>query len=137
MLENAKLELGDGLIENLGTTAEDLFQVDNITKKEEEDVILEKIKEEYGFDDIKEAFDEGKVPENIYFFYRSENENFYQALEFIGLSPVNKKFGAFLMSDLGRQVMIQNKLSIHVESGDNFYENHITKENFYNFIPAQ
>lgn len=41
------------------------------------------------------------------------------------------------MSDLGRQVMIQNKLSIHVESGDNFYENHITKENFYNFIPAQ
>ena len=31
------------------------FQVDNITKKEEEDLILEKIKEEYGFEDTKEG----------------------------------------------------------------------------------
>ena len=42
--DNWQLELGDALIENLGTTAEDLFQVDNIAKEEEEDVILEKIK---------------------------------------------------------------------------------------------
>ena len=79
MPENPELELGDGLIKNLGTTAEDLFQVDNITKKEEEDEIFTKNKE-YGFGDIKEAFDEGKVPENIYFFYGGERENFYKAL---------------------------------------------------------
>ena len=66
--ENPDLELGDGLIENLRITAEDLFQVDSIIKKEE-DIIFEKIKEEYGFEDIKKAFDEGRVPENIYFFY--------------------------------------------------------------------
>ena len=41
------------------------------------------------------------------------------------------------MSDLGIQVMTQNKLSIHVESGDIFYENHITGENFYNFLLTQ
>ena len=46
-----------------------------------------------------------------------------RALEFIGLSPMNREFGGFLMSDLGRQVMTKNKLSIHVESGDIFYEN--------------
>ena len=47
--DNPELELGDGLIEILGNDAEDLYQVDNITKEEEEDLVLEKIKEEYGF----------------------------------------------------------------------------------------
>ena len=77
--ENPDLELGGGLIENLRITAEDVFQVDSIIKKEE-DIIFKKIKEEYGFEDIKEAFDEGRVPENINFFYEGESENFYQAL---------------------------------------------------------
>ena len=78
--------------------------------------------------------DEGNVPENIYFFYGGESDNFYRALEFVGLSPMNKEFGAFLMSDLGRQVMTENKLSIHVESGDFFYKNCNTGENFITFI---
>ena len=50
---------------------------------------------------------------------------------------MNREFGAFLLSELGRQVMIENKLSIHVESGDISYENHKTGENFYNFMLAQ
>ena len=41
------------------------------------------------------------------------------------------------MSDLGRQVMTQSELSIHVESGDIFYENYNTGENFYNFLLTQ
>ena len=56
------------ICETLETNAEDLFQADNITKKEE-DVVLEQIKNEYGFEDIKETIDEGNVPENIYFFF--------------------------------------------------------------------
>ena len=135
--DNPDLELGDSLLKTLGTNAEDLFQTDNITKKEEEDVILEQIKEKYGFKDIKETMDERNAPENIYFFYGGESDNFYRALEFVGLNPMNREFGAFLMSDLGRQVMIENKLSIHVESGDIFYENHNPGENFYNFLLAQ
>ena len=66
---------------------------------------------------------EGNVPESIYFFYGGEGENFVKALEFIGLSPMNREFGAFLLSELGRQVTTENKLSIHVDSGDIFYEN--------------
>ena len=81
--------------------------------------------------------DEGILPDNIYFFYGGESDNFYCSLEFTGLSPVNREFGAFLMSDLGRQFMTENKLSIHVESGDIFYENHNTGENFYNFLIVQ
>ena len=33
--------------------------------------------------------------------------------------------------------MTQNRLSIHVESGDLFYNNHNTGENFYSFLLSQ
>ena len=97
-------------------------------------MILEKIKDEYGFEDMK---DEGQVPKNIYFFYGGYSDNFLRSLKFMALSPMNREFGAFLMSDLGRQIMAENKLSIHVESGDIFYENHNNEESFYNFLLAQ
>ena len=49
---------------------------------------------------------------------------------------MNREFGAFLMSDLRRRVMTENKLSIHVESWYIFYENHNTGKDFYNFLLA-
>ena len=133
------LELGDKLIQTLGTEAEDLFD-SNVpsTKKEEEDEILKKTMGEYKIDDIKDTMDEtGQVPESVYFFYGGDSQEFVDALEFIGLSPINREFAAFLLSDLGRQTMTQNKLSIHVESGDIFYDNHNTEENFYNLLLSQ
>ena len=92
--------------------------------------------DEYKIDDIKDTMDEtGEVPERIYFFYGGDSQQFVDALEFIGLSPT--KFAAFLLSDLGRQTTTQNKLSIHIESGDIFYHNHNTEENFYDFLLSQ
>ena len=58
--------------------------------------------DEYSGEDIKDTMDEtGQVPESIYFFYGGEIEQFVNALEFIGLSPINREFSAFLLSDLG------------------------------------
>ena len=51
----------------------------------------------------------------------------------MGPDADNREFAAFLMSDMGRQIVTSNRLSIHVETGDIFYENHNTGENFYNF----
>lgn len=65
----------DGLIENLGVEAKDLLDAENTTRQEEEDVVLEQIKEDYNFDEIKDAFDEGNIHENVYFFYGGESEN--------------------------------------------------------------
>ena len=75
-----------------------------------------------------------QVPESIYFFYGGDSQNFVDALEFIGLSQINREFTAFLLSDLGRQTMTQNKQSIHVGSGDIFYQNHNTEKSFYSFL---
>ena len=71
------------------------------------------------------------------FFYGGDSDQFNNALEFLGLSPINREFDAFLMSDLGLETMTQNKLSIHVDSGNIFYDNHNTGENFYNFLLSQ
>ena len=122
----------------MGVAAGDLLDAENITRQEEEDVVLEQIKEEYGFEDIKDAFNDGYVPDGyVNFFYGGESENFVRAVEFLGPDTDNRELAAFLLSHLGRQVMASNRLSIHVETGDAFYENHNTGENFYNFLIAQ
>ena len=135
--EISELELEDSLVENLGVAAGDFLDAENITRQEEEDVLLEKIKEEYDFEDIKDALDDGYVPENVYFFYVGESRNFARAVEFMGPDAEKREVAAFLLSGLGRQVMISNRPSVHVDSGDIFYENDNTGENFYNFLIAQ
>ena len=117
------LALGDELRSALGTEAQNLFdQNASPTKEEEEDEILKDLMEEYEIEKIRDTMDgNAEVPES-FFFFSEESEQFVNALEFIGLSPINREFSAFLLSDLGRKTMIQNKLSIHVESGDIFLQ---------------
>ena len=132
-----KLELADGLLNSLGVEADDILEQKFINKKEEEDAVLEQIKEDYNFDQIKKAFDEAAVPPQLHFFYGGENSNFNRAVEFLLLSNENREFTAFLFSDKGQNLMMDNSLSIHIESGDIFYENFSTNGNFYNFLFAQ
>ena len=94
--------------------------------------------DEYKINEIKDTMDETvHVPESIYIFYGGDSDQFLNALEFLGLSSINRELGAFLLSDLGWQTMTQNKLSIHLESGEIFYDNHNTGENFYSFLLSQ
>ena len=131
-----KLILGNRLLNRLGTETEDLFNSDALPSKKEEDEILKDIMSEYEIDKIRGTMDEkGQIPESI-FFYGGDSDQFNNALEFIGLSRINREFGAFLMSDLGWKTMTQNKLSLHVDSGD-IYDNHNTGENFYSFPLSQ
>lgn len=134
-----ELTPGDGILTSLGTEAEDLFNSDtHPSKKEEEDELLKKIMDEFKIEKIKDTMDDKEtVPESIYFFNGGDSDPFYNALESIGLSPINREFGAFLMSDTERKTMTQNKLCIHVDSGDFFNDNNNTGENFYSFLLSQ
>ena len=85
------LELGDGLINSLGTNAQSLFDKDSLTKKEEEDEVLKNLMEEYDIENIRDTMDEtAQVPESIYFFYGGDSDEFVKDLEFIGRSPINR-----------------------------------------------
>ena len=127
------LELGDGLLDVLGVEANDVLDKQFVNKKEEEDAVLEQIKEDYDFDHIKDAFDEGIVPPQVDFFYGGDNENFVRAVEFLSPSSDNRELVRFFLLDLGQNVMNNNSLFIHIESGDIFYQNYNMGENFYNF----
>ena len=57
-----------------------------------------KIKEDYNFDEIKDAFDEGAFPHQLDFFYGGENSNLNQAIELLSPSNENRAFIAFLLT---------------------------------------
>ena len=71
----------------LGVKADDILEQKVVNKNQQEDAVLKQIKEDYNFDEIKDAFDEGAVPHQLDFFYGGENSNFNQAIEFS--SPSN------------------------------------------------
>ena len=59
-----------------------------------------------------------RYQKSIYIFYGGESKQIMNAFEFIALSPFNREFSAFFISDLNRKTMTKNQLSIHVESGE-------------------
>ena len=68
--DQPNLELGDGSINTLGVEANDLLDSNFITKQEKNDVILEQIKQDFNFDEIKDTLDQGTLYESIKIFLR-------------------------------------------------------------------
>ena len=56
---------------------------------------------------------------------------------FLLLSNNSREFIALLVSEVEQNLMTNNSLYIHVESGNIFYQNFNTNENFYIFLLAQ
>ena len=132
--EQPDLELANGLIEPIGVEANDLVDTNIITKEEENDPILEQIKQDYNLMKLKMHWMRQLFMKVLNFFYSGENENFVRNIEFLNPNSDNREFSAFLLSDLGRDVMTSNRLSIHISSGDIYYENHNTGESIYTFL---
>ena len=129
-----KLELGDQLLNTLGAEAKAILEDNFVTSKELEEKTLENVKEEYNSDEIKDAFDDAVVLHQLEFFYGADNDNFIRACNFLSINEDSCKFVSFSCSDRGQNIMTNNSLSIHIESGNIFYENFNTSENFYNFL---
>ena len=53
------------------------------------------------------------------------------------LNDSNKMFLQFLSSGFGRNILLKNKLKIHLESGQFFHNNIITNESIYDFLSTQ
>ena len=98
--------------------------------------IIEQIKEKYNFDKIKDAFDHAAVPAQLDFFYGGGNANFVRTCNLSSPNKDNNEFVSFLCSDRGPNIMAYNSLSIHIESGNVFYQNFNSNENFYSFLLA-
>ena len=97
---------------------------------------LEQIKEEYKYDEIKDAFDKGKIPSQLEYFFGGDIDIFVQVCNFLSLNEDKNEFASFLCSGIGQNTMTNNSLLIHVETGDIFYNEFNTKENLCNLLFA-
>ena len=98
---------------------------------------MENFKKEYNLDKLADDLDKGKVPEMLEFNFWGENNRFFTILS--QLSPINQTttFIDFLASDYGSRLMRENNLSIHIESGNLYFNRLNTGESFYDFVLSQ
>ena len=79
------------------------------------------------------------VPFEFEFFDGEENNKFRDII--LGLGNVSGhdiiKFVDFLESQICKKILADNKLKIHIETGNIYYDNNDTNESIHNFILAQ
>ena len=73
--------------------------------------------------EILPKIDEGEVPKQLKFFEGGQNKEFEDKVKLIGLSTDSIKLLEFLQSDFGLEIFIENKLKIHIETGNIFFNN--------------
>ena len=78
--------------------------------------------------------DKGQIPESIEFFSGGKNKNFDQKVQMLGVSSNSLDFLDFLQSAEHEEILVQNKLKIHVESGNIFHNKIDTNESIYSFF---
>ena len=135
--EPPEIELANWIIYILSTKADEILQDGYINDNALNEKTIEEIKNEYNFDQIKDAFDEGKVPTQREFFFGRDNDNFVNASNLTELDEDNNEFVSFHCSDMEQNMMTDNSLSIHIESRNIFHDNFNTNKNLYNFLLVQ
>ena len=53
------------------------------------------------------------------------------------LNESNERFLDYLSSDFAKDVLAKNKMKIHLDTGNNYYNNLNMRESIYSFMPAQ
>ena len=87
--------------------------------------------------EILPKIDVGEVPKQLKFFEGGQNKEFEDKVKLIGLSTDSIEFLEFLQSDFGLEIFIENKLKIHIETGNIFFNNLDTSESIYGFFQQQ
>ena len=86
---------------------------------------------------ILSKIDRGQLPPQLDFFTGGNNEKFENKAKLIGLSTDSSEFVDFIQTGICKQILQNNKLKIHIESGNIYYYNTDTNESIYGFLQAQ
>ena len=71
------------------------------------------------------------------FFTEGFNQKFDSFVGRFGLSTENQEFIDFLQRDLCKEILENNKLKIHIETGNIYYKNEDTNESIFKIIKNQ
>ena len=86
------------------------------------------INDETDLQRLNDEINSGEIPKEIEFCFEGPNQNFSLMCSNLNLSRENSDFIDFLSSDIGLQVLRENMLSSHIESGNIFYDNYNTNQ---------
>ena len=86
MPDPPRFELVDGLLYVLGVEADDTLEKQFVNEKEQEDAVLEQLKDLHNFDDIKNAFDKGIASDQVEFFMEEITIILFELLNFFHLA---------------------------------------------------
>ena len=81
--------------------------------------------------------DKGDVSKQLELFKGGQNKEFEDKVKLIGLSTDSIRFLEFLQSDFCQEIFIENKLKIHIQTGNIFFYNLRTNESIYGFFQQQ
>ena len=81
--------------------------------------------------------DKGQIPEVLEFFSGEKNKSFDQKVKMLGLYLNSLNFLDFLQSAEWEEILVQNKLKIHVESKNIVHNNIDNNESIYRFFQQQ
>ena len=115
--------------------ATDILDFNYELQKEQGVREFEQFKRDYNLDKLVDKINNGKIPEQLEFYFGGENENLFAQLLSLSPTPANANFLDFLSSDFGAEIMRQN--DIHIETGNLYYDNMNTSESIYEFIVSQ
>ena len=71
---------------------------------------------------------------NLNFLREIKKKEFENKVKLIGLSTDSIEFLEFLQSSFCQELLIENKLKIHIESGNIFFNNLDANESIYGFF---
>ena len=106
-------------------------------QKEQDERELEQFKAEYHLDKLTDEIDNGQVPEQLELYFGGDNENLFRQFLSLSPTPASANFIDFISSDFGAGILRQKKLSIHIETGNLYYDNMNAGESIYESIANQ
>ena len=77
------------------------------------------------------------MPSELEFYFGVFNPNFFKACAALGLTDDNSNFVDILASDIGSKILGENMLSIHIETGNIFFDGCNTNKSIYDFLIRQ
>ena len=89
------------------------------------------------FDQIRDTLNDGEIPPELEFFNGGKNPRLDHVINSIGIDQESREFLSFLQDDICESLMQRNKLSIHIETGNIYYDNADTGESIYSFFIAK
>ena len=121
---------------NLPNNYEESFSFDN-TIKEKADTFKERTLDIVEFVEKVGRAEKSEAMFQFEFFTGGENSKFNSFVKRFGLTTENMDFIDLLQSEYCKEILQQNDLKIHIETGNIYYDDKDTNESIFEFIQNQ